>query len=173
MSELNETIKNSVKDIAAINANIEKLKEEAKEARQAAMQPFLQALAESGAVSAIIVRGYTPGFNDGEPCEHSASMFVNFREFVEDDLADRLDEFGLELNDELVDGLNYGQHEANAALCAEHGYIYERPSAEILKAIQEIIFDTAEEENETDYYVSYLLKDGKFEVSQGDYSCGY
>jgi hypothetical protein len=61
----------------------------------------------------------------------------------------------------------------NIDLCQRLGHVYEKPSQEMMDAISMVIFDTAEEENGTDYYVAYVLKDGKFEVSRGDYECGY
>lgn len=186
MTQLNSVVQSSLAGILGINENIARLQAEAKVARKAAIEPFLEALAASGEVSLIVVRGSTPGFNDGEPCEHSADMFVNVKSAKEEDLHDG--DLGFELPEELIEGLadevsyekpsykrviNEGALAANVALCKEHGHVYAEPSAEVMKALRAVIFDTAEEENGTNYYVSYVLKDGKFEVDTGHYDCGY
>lgn len=187
MTTLNATVETSLATIRDIGENIAKLQEEAKTARQQAIEPFLEALAESGEVSLIVVYGYTPGFNDGEPCEHSADFHVNIQQAKDDDCFDR----GVGLDDEeyewvgelkLESSYNYttksydidsGALAHNEKLCAEHGHVYKAPSEAIMRAIGDVIFQTAEEENGTDYYVTYVLKDGKFERDSGEYDCGY
>lgn len=185
MTHLNTAVATGLSAINDINENIARLKEEAKAARQKAIQPFLVALAASGQVSLIVVRGHTPGFNDGEPCEHSADVFVNVKSIIAEDVHDS--GVDVDLPDELVEGLgeertwsrehgyvtNAGILEANEALCREHGHVYAEPSPELMTAINTLIFTTAEEENRTNYYVTYQLKDGNFEVSTGEYDCGY
>lgn len=186
MSKLNATVTESLAAISTINENIARLQEEAKAARKNAIEPFLDALAATGEVSLIVIRGSTPGFNDGEPCEHSADMFVNVKSAKDEELYDG--DLGFELPDDLVNGLvdevsyerpsykkvvNEGALAANMALCREHGHVYEEPSDEIMKSLRAVVFTIAEEENGTDYYVTYVLKDGKFEVNTGHYSCGY
>jgi hypothetical protein len=186
MTQLNSVVQSSLAGILGINENIARLQEEAKVARKAAIEPFLDALAASGEVSLIVVRGSTPGFNDGEPCEHSADMYVNIKSAVSEDLHDN--DLGFELPEELVEGLkkestwdrvardyivDHTAFAANVALCKEHGHVYSEPSADIMKALTAVIFDTAEEENDTNYFVTYVLKDGKFEVTTGEYDCGY
>lgn len=186
MTQLNSVVQSSLAGILSINENIARLQEEAKAARKAAIEPFLSALAESGEVSLIVVRGSTPSFNDGEPCEHSADMFVNIKAATEEELHDN--DLGFELPEELVDGLkrertwNREKRDydvdatalaANIAICKEYGHVYGEPSAEVMKALRAVIFDVAEEENVTNYFVTYVLKDGKFEVTTGEYDCGY
>lgn len=186
MTQLNSVVQSSLAGIIGINENIARLQEEAKTARKAAIEPFLAALAASGEVSLIVVRGSTPGFNDGEPCEHSADMFVNIKSAKEEELDEG--DLGFELPEELAEGIKQEQtwnretrsHVVDAtaladniALCREHGHVYAEPSADIMKALTAVIFDTAEEENDTNYFVTYVLKDGKFEVNTGEYDCGY
>ncbi|SCW95366.1 hypothetical protein [Ancylobacter rudongensis] len=171
MPDVNSVVADSLASILAINTKIERLNEEAKTERQKALAPFLEALAKSGEVSAIIVRGYTPGFNDGEPCEHSADVFVNIEEIYGEDLQDT--DAGGNLPEELFEELSYGSADANRELCTKFGHVYDKPSAEIMNAIRTLIFATAEEENSTNYFLSYVLKDGKFEIASGEYDCGY
>jgi hypothetical protein len=185
LTELTAVATKTLEDILAINKNIEALQKQASDARQAAFEPFLAELAKSGQVSHIVIRGYTPGFNDGEPCEHSADYWVNVRAIVGDDMHED-DAYGFSLPEEVLEGLQderswdggrYVDHpgavEHNTKLCAEHGLVYGQPSGEIMSAIGTVIFDTIEEENETDYFVSFVLVDGKFERFDGDYECGY
>lgn len=180
MTELNTVVSDSLAGILAINKNIEDLVQEAKKKRQDALEPFLEALAASGQVSVIYVRGYTPGFNDGEPCEHSADCWVNLEQLHGDYLLDDGgEEFGLNLDfDSLDEDFQSeqtipGAKEANIALATKLGHIWTPPSAEILNAIETLIFQTVEEEEDTDYWVSYILEDGKFVRRSGDYDCGY
>ena len=175
-------IEKTMNDLRNIAAEVQELQRTAKEARKAALQPFLDELAKSGTVSIITVRGYTPGFNDGEPCEHSADFWVN----VEQHWGDEVDETG-DLN-EIFEGLQdtYTWNslnrtrtdlpeaiEANRKLCVEHGHVYDAPSKEIVDAIKAVLFDSIEEDYGTDYYVTFTLKDGKFVRDEGDYDCGY
>lgn len=188
MTTLSATVASSLQNIRDIGENIARLQEEAKQARQAAIEPFLQALADSGEVSLIVVYGYTPGFNDGEPCTHSGDFFVNIQQAKDDDCFDRgidaLEGDDFEWIEELQKessynyttrsyDINSGALAHNEKLCAEHGHVYKAPSDDIIKAISDVIFETCEEENGTDYYVVYALKDGKFERHTGQYECGY
>lgn len=174
-------------NVVAIGKQIQDLQEQAKKARAEAVQPFLDALAASGEVSIIVIRGYTPSFNDGEPCEHSADYWVNVKQIVDEELHDYGD-YGFELPEELVDGIeeervwnrdkrDYDEFPevaaANEALAKAHGYVWAPPSQDVMKAIEQLLFEMAEEENGTNYYVTYLLEDGKFVVKTGEYDCGY
>lgn len=185
---LNDAVEKSLSTIREIDEKVAKLQEEAKLARQAAFEPFLESLAASGEVSLIVIYGYTPGFNDGEPCEHSGDFFVNIAQAKSDDCFERgidaLEGEEFEWIEQLQKessynyatrsyDINTGAMAHNEKLCAEHGHVYKAPSDEIIKAINDVIFETCEEENGTDYYVVYILKDGKFERHSGAYDCGY
>lgn len=185
MTALNEVIATSLSEVRNINAHIVAMQEQAKAARKSAIEPFLDALAASGEVSLIVVYGYTPGFNDGEPCEHSADFYVNIEQAKDEDLFDRdldlnIGDWTGELEDlrtwERATGRfndNPGAFERNVALCAKHGHVYKAPSKTIRDAIRDVVFNTMEEENDTNYFVTYVLNDGKFEVNTGEYDCGY
>jgi hypothetical protein len=188
MTELNAVVGASLAGILSINKDIEALVQEAKSRRQTAMDPFLDALAASGEVSAIVVRGYTPGFNDGEPCEHSADIWVNLEQMYGDDLLDSSEDYGMGLEDDAASGFQRdskydrdlgryvdlpGAKEANVALAAKLGHVWSPPSEEILAAIRTLIFTTIEEEEDTNYWVSYILTDGKLVRHSGEYDCGY
>ena len=187
---MNTAISTAVADalaaVAGIGAEIKALEEQAKLRRREALEPFLNALAASGKVSIITVRGDTPGFNDGEPCEHSVSVFVNIAEHAGDEVGNygfddfvkfrSIDEDGEAVDldsEEFYELLGEGDDAEKLAICNAAGHIYEKPSAEIMAAINTLILTTAEEDNDTDYFVTYVLKDGKFAVMTGAYDCGY
>lgn len=160
-------------NLRTIGAEVAELQRKAKEARKAALEPFLDELAKSGTVSIITVRGYTPSFNDGEPCEHSADFWVNIKShaYNEVDMTGDLEE----VFDELVGSWRPSEDEikTNRELCAAKGHVYDEPSKEITDAIQAVIYDSIEEDYGTNYYVSFVLKDGKFERHEGEYDAGY
>lgn len=175
-------IQETMTNLKKIGDEVAELQRKAKEARKAALEPFLDELARSGTVSIITVRGYTPGFNDGEPCEHSANFWVNVVQHWDDEV-DETYELG-EIFEELQNTHKWDREnrrrvdlpeaiEANRKLCAEHGHIFDAPSKEIIDAISAVIFDSIEEDYSTNYYVTFTLKDGKFVREEGDYDCGY
>ena len=53
--------------------------------RRELTNPFLIALAASNQVTLITIRGWTPAFNDGEPCVHVQDVLVNVRQHLEDE----------------------------------------------------------------------------------------
>lgn len=175
-------IEKTLNDLRTIGAEVQELQRKAKEARKAALDPFLDQLAASGLVSIITVRGSTPSFNDGEPCLHSADFWVNIQQHSGDevDMTGDLEEIFEGLQDTYrYDRPSYTRIdipeaiEANRKLCAEHGHVFDAPSDEIIHAISAVIFDSIEEDFGTNYYVTFILKDGKFVREEGDYDCGY
>lgn len=175
-------IQDTLNNLKQIGNEVQELQRKAKEARKAALEPFLEALAASGEVSIITVRGSTPAFNDGEPCEHGADFWVNVDQHSGDeiDMTDDLGELFENLEDHKVYNREKRQYEEipdalekNRKLCAEHGHVFDKPSDEIMQAISAVIYDSIEEDFGTDYYVTFILKDGKFVRDEGDYDCGY
>lgn len=181
-----EVVSTTLDSLERIGEEMQRLNERMRAERKAALQPFLDALAASGEVSVIAITGYTPAFNDGEPCTHTAEYYVNVKECFEQDLL-RPDVIP-GLPDEICDGLkpvggydsrlcrwvDYPEaEEENAELCRKFGHVYAPPSREIDAAIRDLVFAAAEDEHTTNYCVSYILKDGKFEEHSGSYDCGY
>lgn len=176
-------IQETLNNLAEIGNQVIDLQKKAKEARKAALEPFLTALAASGEVSIITVRGSTPSFNDGEPCEHSADFYVN----IEQHWGDEVDMTG-DLEEQIFEELMEYQHWnsqkreydiseegllINREVCERHGHVFHKPSAEIIQAIDAVIFDSIEEDYGTNYYVTFILKDGKFVREEGEYDPGY
>lgn len=173
-------MKDIINELKAINDEVVSLQVKADDKRKAAYQPFLDALAASGEVSLILIYGYTPGFNDGEPCEHSYNYVINIADalsadFFEDGSFEGVNLDGFEWVDELESCWPKlpTTDDKNTTICAEHGHIYNRASEEIAAAIGNVIVDTHEATEGTDYWVVYVLKDGKFEMQTGHYDCGY
>lgn len=178
-----------------LGADINDLYAQAEQSRKAAVQPLLQHLAASGAVSLIFVRGYTPGFNDGEPCTHSHECWVNIEALTdiyserddddEDKDAERddgLDNLGFMKDiqaDSHYDRQKRSQHANLAArahnreLCSKHGHVYDSPPDEVISAIEAILAATLDEDLDTDYWASYTLVNGAFVRDQGSYNVGY
>lgn len=169
-------------NLRTIGAEVAELQRKAKEARKAALEPFLAELAKSGEVSIITVRGYTPSFNDGEPCEHGADFWVNVDQHWRDevDMTSDLDD----VFNELIEHRNWNREtrvydvsdeglRINREVCERHGHVFDTPSDEIMQAISAVIYDSIEEDFGTNYYVTFILKDGKFERHEGDYDAGY
>jgi hypothetical protein len=175
-------IQETLNNLKTIGNEVIELQRKAKEARKAALEPFLEALAASGEVSIITVRGSTPSFNDGEPCEHGADFWVNVKQHAADeiDMNDDLEELFEELQDYRVYNRETRQYDeipgaidTNRALCAAKGHVYDTPSKEIMDAISAVIFDSIEEDYGTNYFVTFTLEDGKFKRYEGEYDCGY
>lgn len=173
--DLSDVVAKSLEEISAIDDHIAALAEQAKQARLDAMKPFLDVLAKSGLVSIITVRGSTPGFNDGEPCEHSYETYVNIADHADDEIDtkyidDAEDFYGtLESRHASTEGFR----ERNREKCAAIGHVYDRPEKKVMDAIETLITETVDADNGTDYQVTYVLKDGAFEVHTDDYDCGY
>lgn len=180
MHDLEPIVGDALIRLGAISAEAQGNSQGTKIARAEALEPFLTTLAASGEVSIIVVRAYTP-WQEDEP-QHVADFFVNVKEIIAEGIED--DNCGLELPAELISRLQAedrwsqelrrmvdtpGAHDANVELCASNGHVYDPPSESVRAAIEKLIFETAEMEEETDYFVSYVLKEGRFEVRRGPY----
>ncbi|WNV47286.1 hypothetical protein ENKO_177 [Klebsiella phage fENko-Kae01] len=100
----------------------------------------------------VFIYGYTPGFNDGEPCYHIQYNIIDSDE-IQDYVYDYIDDLDEDI-------------EINHKISNEQ-------SREIDKEIDSID-GLLEEEYGTDWYI--LVKrneDGSVELQDGDYDCGY
>lgn len=118
---------------------------------------------------AIVIRGYTPSFNDGEPCEHSSSYSLcvghtvssngNYKWFKHDELEasdnEELSEF-LEINNEEMTSIN-SKFEGNSDFFSD----------------MEALHDVVSEAFETDYEVKIKVKGGVITIDHDYYDCGY
>jgi hypothetical protein len=177
--------------IATTLQEISNAKQEYERLMQQAVEPVLKAIAESGQVSHLVVIGFLPGFNDGEPCEHTVNSYVNIQEMISEELFDRgisvlnevfdedfiekMDDVGYiptyrELNEEEKTFLQTAEQ-----ICEEKGALFERCSDKaILNAIDAIIVPYLDSVHQTNYQVAFVFnKDGTYKKFVDDYDCGY
>lgn len=108
----------------------------------------------------VLIRGYTPGFNDGEPCTHSQNTFVganDYGSYLDFEDYELYEEFGVEDEDEPSKHIN--------SACTT----LKEAKAQI-EAYDEII--------ERVFVTNFELKitkgeDGKVKVVEDEYWCGY
>lgn len=112
------------------------------------------------ALNEIVLRGYTPGFNDGEPCTHSMEEpYLNGRNNCGDTMRSRYesddeDEEGDE-NDRQVDALS-------------------KPDRKVIAKILGGMTDAIGFLYDTNFEVTATRKaDGSVTVEKGYYDCGY
>lgn len=158
--------------ISQIRAHVAEAAAAAALAMHNARMPLLEAIAESGEVGIFVYRGYTPGFNDGEPCEHSFDWYVNLKEIQYDETLN----YGFEGLPEEISAL--------AEMLEEQEYLsleeiserlqlpINKPSDEIYQGCT-LLADLLDEEHNTNEWHIYLFRDGKFVEFTGEYDCGY
>jgi hypothetical protein len=161
------------------------------------VSPVLEAIAQMGTVGVIYVYGYTPGFNDGEPCEHDAYQLIGLSGI---DGEEKLDEFlstaGLyDTESEALSALEelpykskwqddsaeeIAEYEATKArlyseLATDLGLTPEGDydSKVVNSAISNVVIPALDREFTTNYQVVYIFKDGTFTRHVDDYDCGY
>ena len=133
------------------------------------LKEVIKELGEKHGDFAIIIKGYTPSFNDGEPCEHSSnySLCVGYRKssycetlwFNYDDCEatedDSYIEF-LEINTESMTSIN-SKFEGSAEFLGD----------------MSLLEDIVSEALYTNYEVKIKYKGGDTVFEQDDYECGY
>ena len=111
----------------------------------------------------VMVRGWTPGFNDGEPCTHSQETFVGrvswgtYHDFSDYELYDDFECVFDEDSDDVVSHINSG--------CESLDEVYVQ--VEAYSEIIERVFNTNFE------IKASLNTDGKVVVIEDEYWCGY
>lgn len=120
---------------------------------------------------AIFIRGYTPSFNDGEPCEHSSyySLCIgskessytgsNYKWF-------KLDDCEASENEEIAELLecNFDNFTSiNSHLGDNEDFLGDI----------EILIKIVDEAYNTDFEVKIKFKDGDITLEHDDYYCGY
>lgn len=156
--------------------------------------PVLGALSELGTIGVLYIYGYTPGFNDGEPCEHSTDYFIGLEDIASEE---RLDEFlsmtGAESEslDEWADVPYKSKWQKDAEAEIEE-YESERARLwakamdelgfpetgeydrkEVNAAIQSVVIPALDREFDTNYQVAYIFENGTFKRFDTEYDCGY
>ena len=152
-------IKTLLKQYEEVNAALNKqIQENGKEFIQNLFQDVFD---QNPGLNFVMIRGWTPGFNDGEPCTHSQETFVGriswgcYQDFSDYEL---YDEFEVEFDegDNVVSHIN--------SECKTLDQVYEQ-----LEAYSEII----ERVFDTNFEIQAKLVDGKVVVTEDEYDCGY
>lgn len=105
----------------------------------------------------VYIQGYTPGFNDGEPCEHSSYFYYgeDLKSFAEEYESDDVQEF----LDPFKDGFNSVDEERDL-------------DPTFHKAV-DIADDIIHNYYGTDYQVMLVIGNGSVKMIKEDYECGY
>lgn len=152
-------IKTLLKQYEEVNAALNKqIQDNGKEFIQNLFQDVFD---QNPGLNFVMIRGWTPAFNDGEPCTHSQETFVgrvswgSYQDFSDYEL---YDEFEVEFDEDD----NVIKH-ANSD-CKTLNQVYEQ-----LEAYSEII----ERVFDTNFEIQAKLVNGKVVVTEDEYGCGY
>lgn len=141
------------------NTHLKAIKALVKSDGKAMVKGFFETLfAEHKDLEMVLVYGYTPGFNDGDPCTHNQYSTLDA-----DEINDTVDLWDLlEIEDETGDELE----EINSKLSHEESNKIENKIDSIDDLLERVYY--------TDFYVfARRLEDGTIEIDSGDYECGY
>lgn len=109
-----------------------------------------------GAILPVAIKGWTPGFNDGEPCTHESEVYVGG--MIVDDCNDILEEVDIE----------------EVAFDADE--IYSSSDRDIIRQFFEGISEYVQKNTDggTDYIVLYVFNpDGTVDRHEVEYNCGW
>lgn len=141
------------------NMHMAAIKSLVKSDGKAMVKGFFETLfADHKDLDVVLVYGYTPGFNDGDPCTHTQYSMLDGNEI--NDIVDLYDVLNIEEDegDEL--------EEINAKLSSDKYRTIESKIDGIDDLLERVYY--------TNFYVlARRLEDGTVELSIGDYECGY
>lgn len=120
---------------------------------------------------AVFIRGYTPSFNDGEPCKHSSrySLCIGFREFYYTGSSYKcfkLDDCDASENEEVAEVIECDFDNFTSINSHLEG------NEDFLGDIK-ILMKIVDEAYNTDFEVKLKYKDGNITLEHDDYHCGY
>lgn len=119
---------------------------------------------------AVFIQGYTPSFNDGEPCEHSShySLCLGSREstYREGYKYFKLDDCEASENEEVAELLECDFDNFTSINSHLEG------NEDFLEDI-EILMKIVDEAYNTDFEAKIKFKDGDVTLEHDDYYCGY
>lgn len=150
-------IKSLLKQYEQVNKELNKqIKENGNEFVEALFQEIFD---QHEGLNFVLIRGYTPGFNDGEPCTHSQNTFVganDYGRYLDFEDYELYEEFGVE-EGETENHVNKDCKTLKEAKAQIEAY------DEILERVFVTNFDLKITKGE----------DGKVKVVADDYWCGY
>jgi len=149
--------------IAVTTKAIQDAKEAYSVALKEAVDPTLDHIAKNcGELDVITIIGYTPGFNDGEPCTHGSYWGFGWGFLagygIEDYVEDYIEVDDEDLLEEKMDEL------LNKKVTV---------SQEVEDFVREVLDPYFEEKLETDYRVHILFENGTYKIEEHEYDCGY
>lgn len=108
----------------------------------------------------VYIQAYTPGFNDGEPCEHSSYLYYGeeLKDFIEEECYE----------DDVIEFLKPFTEDINKI---KHKDLDQLPN-NFGEAI-ELIDNVLHRYYGTDYQVLFIIGEGHVRMIKEDYSCGY
>ena len=132
------------------------------QAIQDAIDPGLKYIAETygDELGVITILGWTPGFNDGEPCEHSTEHLYGYG---------ALDNYGMEyLVEEWFEGVENAEDKIEELLEKEVN-----PAKEVREFVWNALENWVDEKYGTNYRVHFIFENGNYRIEQNEYDCGY
>lgn len=129
-------------------------------------------LKEINGMNKVVIKGYTPCFNDGDACTHSSSVYFNqrydFGELAEDDSISGLAEF-LGAPEEFIYGEDdlYNWEDLNSV------NTYSAEDQDKINSLVSMLDDLIERIYDTDYIVFIDLTTDEPTISYQSYDCGY
>lgn len=121
-----------------------------------AMAPGLQYIADNygKSLGSITILGWTPGFNDGEPCEHTTDVMYGYNELYNYGLEYLLEDW---FTEEEIENLPDTWHVAD----------------EVKEFVSKSLEPYFEKKHGTDYRVTIIFGEGIYKIDEGEYDCGY
>lgn len=155
MNEFLNKIKETTKQIA-------EAQEAYKNAVKDAVEPTLDHIAKEygDKIDLITILGYTPGFNDGDPCEHGSDYGFGF---------EWLANYGLE---DVVEDLVEDEEDVEQKieeLMSKEVVVPE----ELKNFVGQVLDPFYKEKHETDYIVYIFFENGTYRIVEDEYDCGY
>jgi hypothetical protein len=144
----------------AINA----AKEAYSNALKEAVDPTLNQISKEygDQLDILTIVGYTPGFNDGEPCTHGSDWGFGYS-FLQD--------YGLE--DSMEEWFEDEEGEIQEELIEELLNKKVDVPKEVNEFVSKVLDPYFEEKLETDYRVTIFFENGTYRIEEDEYDCGY
>ncbi len=127
-----------------------------------AIDPGLKYIAETygDELGVITILGWTPGFNDGEPCEHTTEHLYGYG---------ALANYGLEyLVEDWFEGVENAEDKIEELLEKEVN-----TPKEVLEFVWNALENWADRKYETNYRVHFIFENGTYRIEEDEYDCGY
>jgi len=152
-------MKDIMNKIAETTKSIQMAKEAYTMALKEAVEPTLKHIAETygSEIDIITIIGYTPGFNDGEPCTHSSDWGFGYK-YLEDFCLESYMEDWFEDDEEKIEEL------MNKEVTVP---------TELKEFVRDVLDPYFEDKMVTDYRVHIIFENGTYRIEEDEYDCGY